>query len=332
MSEADVVAVILWAGVTLYAIFGGADFGGGFWDLTAGDAERGAPLREQIDRSLTPVWEANHVWLIFVLVVAWTSFPEAFGAVMSTLFIPLSLAAFGIVLRGAGFAFRHSVRSLQARRTFGAMFAISSVITPFFLGAAVGAIAAGKVPLDGDGDLVSSWLNVTGITIGLLFIATGAFISSVFLVYDARRDGEAELEEAFRRRAFGASIAAGVLSIVGLFVLHEEAKPLYEGLTSDGLPLVIASIAAGAAGLWALATKRVRLLRPLAVASTALLIWAWGVAQSPDILPGVATIDDVAAPDATLTSVIVVFVVAVLVVFPSLGLLYTLQRKASLEK
>jgi cytochrome bd ubiquinol oxidase subunit II len=332
MSEADVVAVILWAGVTLYAIFGGADFGGGFWDLTAGDAERGAPVREQIDRSLTPVWEANHVWLIFVLVVSWTSFPEAFGAVTSTLFIPLSLAAFGIVLRGAGFAFRHSVRSLQARRAFGAMFALSSVITPFFMGAAVGAIAAGNVPLDGDGDLVSSWLNVTGVTIGLLFIATGAFISAVFLVYDARRDSQPELEQAFTRRALGASIAAGVLSIVGLFVLHEEAKPLYDGLTSDALPLVIASIATGAAGLWALATKRVRLLRPLAVASTALLIWAWGVAQSPDVLPGVATIDDVAAPDATLTSVIVVFVFAVLILGPSFGLLYTLQRRASLEK
>jgi cytochrome bd ubiquinol oxidase subunit II len=332
MSEADVVAVILWAGLTLYAVFGGADFGGGFWDLTAGDAEKGAPLRELIDRSLTPVWEANHVWLIFVLVVAWTSFPEAFGAVMSTLFVPLSLAAFGIVLRGAGFAFRHSVRSLQARRAFGAMFALSSVITPFFMGAAVGAIAGGHVPLDGNGDLISSWLNLTGITVGVLFVATGAFISAVFLVYDARREGEEELEAAFARRALGASIVAGVVSILGLVVLHEDARQVYDGLTSDALPLVILSVLSGGVGLWALATRRVRLLRPIAVAAVTLLIWAWGVAQSPDILPGAATIDDVAAPSATLTSVIVVFCFAVAIVGPSLVLLYTLQRRAALEK
>jgi cytochrome bd ubiquinol oxidase subunit II len=332
MSEADIVAVILWAGVTLYAIFGGADFGGGFWDLTAGDAEKGAPMRALIDRSLTPVWEANHVWLIFVLVVAWTSFPEAFGAVMTTLFIPLSLAAFGIVLRGAGFAFRHSVRSLHARRAFGATFALSSVITPFFMGAAVGAIAGGRVPLEGDGDAVSSWLNLTGITIGLLFIATGAFTSAVFLVYDARREGDEELFEAFSRRALAASAAAGALSVLGLVVLHSDAEPLYEGLTSDALPLVILSVLAGGVGLWSLLTKRVKLLRPIAVAAVALLIWAWGVAQSPDILPGVASIDEVAAPDATLVSVIVVFVLAVLIIGPSLVLLYTLQRRAALEE
>jgi len=278
------------------------------------------------------VWEANHVWLIFVLVVAWTSFPEAFGAVMSTLFVPLTLAAVGIVLRGAGFAFRHSVRSLQARRAFGATFALSSVITPFFLGTAVGAIAGGRIPLDGDGDLISSWLNLTGVTIGLLFVATGAFIAAVFLVYDARREGDAELEEAFTKRALAASIVTGVLSVAGLVVLRDDARSLYDGLTSDALPLVILSVLCGAVGLWALATNRARLLRPIAVAAVALLIWAWGVAQSPDILPGVASIDDVAAPEGTLTTVIAVFGMAVLIVGPSLGLLYTLQRRETLEE
>jgi cytochrome d ubiquinol oxidase subunit II len=331
VSEADVVAAVLWTGVTLYAVLGGADFGAGFWDLTAGGAEKGAPMRAEIDRSLTPVWEANHVWLIFVLVVAWTSFPEAFGAVTSTLFVPLSLAAFGIVLRGAGFAFRHSVRSLHARRAFGATFALSSVITPFFMGTAVGAIAAGRVPLDGNGDRLSSWLNITGVTVGLLFVATGAFIAAVFLVYDAQRDGEAELEKAFTRRALAASVVTGALSVAGLFVLHHNARGLYEGLTSDALPLAALSLLCGAAGLWALLTGRVKLLRPLALAAVTALIWAWGAAQYPDILPGAATIDDVAAPDGTLTAVLVVFGFAVAVVGPSLGLLYTLQRRAALE-
>ena len=146
VTRADLCAAILWTGATLYAVFGGADFGAGLWDLIAGGAERGKRPRALIERSLTPVWEANHVWLIFILVVLWTAFPEAFGAVMSTLYVPLALAAVGIVLRGAGFAFRESVRSLEARRAMGAAFAVSSVLTPFFMGTVVGAIADGNVP------------------------------------------------------------------------------------------------------------------------------------------------------------------------------------------
>ena len=158
MSKADIAAVILWAGVTAYALFGGADFGGGFWDLLAGNAERGERPRVLIQHSLTPVWEANHVWLIFILVVLWTAFPKAFGAIMTTLYIPLALAAVGIVLRGAGFAFRKEIRGLGGRRAAGATFAISSVLTPFFMGTVAGAIAVGNVPASGDGDPVSSWL------------------------------------------------------------------------------------------------------------------------------------------------------------------------------
>ena len=158
MTRADVCAGILWVGATFYALFGGADFGGGFWDLVAGGAERGERPRALIQRSLTPVWEANHVWLIFILVVLWTAFPPAFSAVMTTLYVPIALAAVGIVLRGSGFAFRKSIEGLAGRRAAGATFAISSLLTPFFMGAVVGAIAAGNVPADGNGAPFSSWL------------------------------------------------------------------------------------------------------------------------------------------------------------------------------
>src|SRR5260221_564028 len=158
MSRADLAAAILWIGATLYALFGGADFGAGLWDLIAGDAKKGERPRALIQRSLTPVWEANHVWLIFILVVLWTAFSEAFGAIMSTLYVPIALAGVGIVLRGAGFAFRKSIESLEARRAMGAAFALSSVLTPFFMGTVVGAIAAGNVPPGGNGDAFSSWL------------------------------------------------------------------------------------------------------------------------------------------------------------------------------
>ena len=146
MGLSDLVAVLLFAGVIAYALFGGADFGCGFWDLTAGDADRGADLRHQIDRSIGPVWEANHVWLVFVLVYLWTAFPEAFAAVATALFAPLVGAAAGIVFRGGAFVFRKSASTLGQARFFGVLFASSSVLTPFFLGAAVGAVASGRVP------------------------------------------------------------------------------------------------------------------------------------------------------------------------------------------
>jgi cytochrome bd ubiquinol oxidase subunit II len=129
MTKADAALAILWVGATFYALFGGADFGGGLWDLVAGGAERGQRPRDLIQRSLTPVWEANHVWLIFVLVVLWTAFPPAFSAIFTTLYVPIALAALGIVLRGAGFAFRKSIVGLPQRRAMGATFAISSVLT-----------------------------------------------------------------------------------------------------------------------------------------------------------------------------------------------------------
>src|SRR3954468_20832786 len=176
MSKADAAAAILWVGATFYALFGGADFGGGVWDLVAGGSERGGRPRALIQRSLTPVWEANHVWLIFVLVVLWTAFPEAFSAIFTTLYVPLTLAALGIVLRGSGFAFRKSIEGLQGRRAMGAAFAISSLMTPFFMGAVVGAIAAGNVPAAGNGDAFSTWLAPLPLLIGAMFVASGAYL------------------------------------------------------------------------------------------------------------------------------------------------------------
>ena len=180
MTTAEVVAVALFAGVTFYAIFGGADFGGGFWDLVAGGGERGAKPRALIDASIGPVWEANHVWLIFCLVVLWTAFPTAFGSIMLTLFVPLFLAAIGIVLRGSGFAFRRVVLRLRNQRLFGAAFAISSVVVPYCMGAVAGGIASGRVPSGGtSGDLVDSWVNPTSILGGAYLLTTWKLVMKI---------------------------------------------------------------------------------------------------------------------------------------------------------
>src|SRR5829696_5789178 len=195
-------AVILFTAITMYAILGGADFGAGFWDLVAGGTKRGERPREVIDHSIGPVWEANHVWLIFVFVVLWTCFPEAYASIMLTLFVPLTIAAFGIVLRGASFAFRKSVVTLRDRRLFGALFAASSVLVPYCMGAVAGGIASGRVPAGGQaGDPVDSWINPTSVVTGLLAVAAVAYLAAVYLVWEARLRGDAELAEYFRRRA-----------------------------------------------------------------------------------------------------------------------------------
>ncbi len=327
MSKADAAAAILWVGATLYAVFGGADFGGGLWDLIAGGARKGEWPRARIQRSLTPVWEANHVWLIFILVVLWTAFPEAFGAIMSTLYVPLALAALGIVLRGAGFAFRKSVQRLEYRRAMGAAFAVSSVLTPFFMGTVVGAIAAGNVPASGNGDPFSSWIDLLPLLTGALFVATGAYLAAIFLVVDSHRAGDREMEGYFASRALVAGLVAGALAAAGIVALHADARYAYDRLLVEGLPLVIVSVLCGFGALALLLLRGRRGLRPLAIGAVVAVIWGWGVAQFPYLLPTSLKIGQAAAPGPTLDAVLIVFAVAAVVVLPALGLLYWLSQK-----
>ncbi len=328
MSTADAVAGVLWVGVTAYAVFGGADFGAGFWSLFAGRGDRGRRARELIDWAIGPVWEANHVWLIFVLVVLWTAFGSAFASIFSTLFIPLSLAALGIVLRGSGFAFQHTARRARGRAIAERLFGLSSLLTPFFLGTVVGAVAGGRVPVgNAAGDAVTSWFNPLSLVIGALFVATSAYLAAVFLVSDARRAGTPDLERYFIARALTAAVVAGALAVAGIVALHADARYLYDGLTGDALPLVILSALCGAAVLVLLRRGTPRGARPFAVGAVVAVVVGWGVAQHPYLLPKVLTIDAGAAPSATLTGLLIVFGVAVVLVIPSMALLYTLAQR-----
>ena len=329
----DTVAVVLLLALTAYAVLGGADFGAGFWDLIAGGPERGARPRELIEHSIGPVWEANHVWLIFIFVVSWTAFPEAYASIMLTLFVPLTLAALGIVLRGASFAFRKSVVTLRSRRGFGAAFAASSVLVPYCMGAVAGGIASGRVPAGGTaGDPVDSWINPTSIVTGVLAVVAVAYLAAVYLVWEARRASDAELAEYFRRRALVSAVVVAVVGAIGMVVLHDDAPYVFDGMTGRALPVVILGVVCGFGALVLLARDATRGARALAVLAVAGLVFSWGVAQWPYLLPESLTVSDAAAPSGTLNALVVTVVLAVLIVGPGFVLLYVLAQRGVLPE
>ena len=321
-------------GFTAYAVLGGADFGAGFWDLTAGGARRGGRVRGMVQRSMSPVWEANHVWLIFILVIAWTAFPVAFGSLFSTLSVPLFLAALGIISRGAAFALRGQAATIREARVLGATFAVSSVLTPFFLGAAVGGIASGRIPVGNQaGDVIDSWLNPTSIAIGVLAVLTGAYLAAVFLAGDSERAGLPDLVEAFRRRALGAGVVTGAAAIGTLLVVRADARPLFDGLTSgDGLLAVAVSAVTGLMTLVLVAMRRLGPARATAAAAVGAVVVGWALAQDPYLLPGELTLDDGAASDATLTALVVAVGLGFLTLLPSLAYLYRLVLRGTLDQ
>jgi cytochrome d ubiquinol oxidase subunit II len=327
MSLAAVVAAALFVGVIAYAVLGGADFGSGFYDLTAGTGRRGAELRTLIDHSVGPVWEANHVWLIYVLVMWWTGFPRAFAAATTTLFTPLMLALAGIVLRGAGFAFRKYAATFGQARLFGAMFAGSSLITPFFFGTVAGAIASGRVPAAGYGDPVGSWVNPTSLVGGCLAVTTCVFLAGVFLTADAVRGGETELAGRLRVRTIGVGAVAGLVVFAGLYPVLHDAPTLSHGLTHQGLPLLVVAALAGVTTMVLL----VRGLQPMrrsrwparvsAAVAVVAVVAGWGVGQYPWMLVDQVRIVDAAGATSTLAALLVVVVLAGVIVLPALSYL-----------
>jgi len=330
---ADLAAVFTLIGLTAYVVLGGADFGAGFWDLTAGGAERGAPVRSMIKRAMAPVWEANHVWLIFVLVMLWTAFPEAFGSITSTLAVPLFLAALGIVLRGGAFALKGEAGTVGEARALGATFALSSVLVPFFLGAAAGAIAAGEVPVgNAEGDLWASWTGTLPVFVGFLAVATGAHLAAVFLGADSQRAAEPELVGRFRARALGSGAAAGALAIAGLVIANSEAPRMYDGLTSGaGLVCVIGSALAGVVTLWLEWCQRFEPARYTAAAAVAAIVAGWALAQEPYLLPPELTVDEAAASDATLAALVIAATIGLALLIPALAWLFRLTLSGKLR-
>ncbi|MGH3740410.1 MAG: cytochrome d ubiquinol oxidase subunit II [Micromonosporaceae bacterium] len=327
MTAAEAVAALLFGALTAYALLGGADFGGGLWDLVAGGDRRGQRARGLIEHSLGPVWEANHVWLIFTVVLLWTGFPSVFAAVASTMYIPLTVAALGIIVRGAGFAFRKTSTTLAAQRLFGAGFAVSSVLTPFFLGAVAGGIASGRVPPGiAEGDLVTSWWNPTSVAAGVLAVGVCGYLAAVFLVRDAQRHAP-DLVPRLRRRALATGLVVGGLAVAGLVVVGMDAPALAARLRAPvPAALVAVSATSGLVSLALLWRRRFVAVRITAGTAAGGVLWAWAAAQHPMLLPPGATIAGAAADPAVLHAVLVASAVGAAILAPSLWWLLRISQ------
>ena len=331
MGLAELPLLLALVGLVAYVVLGGADFGAGLWYmLLPGDGRR--PLRDHTYHAMGPVWEANHVWLIFVLVVVWTAYPTAFGAIFSTLYIPLFVAALGIIVRGTCYAVR-GFASGPREWVLGVLFGASSILTPFALGAAVGAISSGRVPLgNAAGDPIDSWLNPTSLLVGTLAVATSGYLAAVWLTADAARAGREELIEAFRKRALAAGAVAGALALGGLLVLRADAERIHDGLTSGvGLAAVVVSAVAGVATMTFVARRRLEPARWSAAVAVAAIVAGWAIAQQPQLLPGL-TVEEAAAGDGTLVALLVSLAIGAVVLVPSLVLLFALVVRGRFDE
>jgi cytochrome bd ubiquinol oxidase subunit II len=322
--------VFVLAGVALYTVLAGADFGAGIWQLLSGPGEHGERIREHAHESMGPVWEANHVWLIFVLTVTWTSYPVFFGSIASTLSVALFIAGLGIILRGASYALRSGAASGRETLMVDGAFSIASLLTPFALGCTAGAIAAERVPVgNAAGDEFSSWLSPVPLMVGALAVCFSVYMAAIFLAADEHRTGDREMADSFRIRALVAGAVAGAVSIAALIVVHADAHSLYTGLVHGGaLATMIVSVVAGLITLglvWARVFEPARVTGAIAVAA---VIAAWAIARHPVLLPGL-TIAQAAASHDTLVTVVVAVVAGGVLLFPSLALLFTITFRGA---
>ncbi|TMC02247.1 MAG: cytochrome d ubiquinol oxidase subunit II [Chloroflexi bacterium] len=321
MTEA--VVVILWLSLSAYAVLAGADFGGGVWDALAW-GPRAHRQRRAVAFAMGPVWEANHVWLIFLIVGLFTAFPPAFAALAVALYLPFTAAMTGIVLRGAAFAFRaHGREAVGRLQPWGVVFGAASVLTPAFLGAAAAAVASGAIRVSG-GRVTSGpfdgWTTPLALDFALLAVSICAYLAATYLMVETQ--DEPDLQADFRRRAVGAGLASGAFALLGLVIAWFTARPLVDELLGRGLPLLALALLNGPVALVAVLRGHPRVARRAVIGQIVLVLWAWGVGQYPALVPPDLTVRGTAAPDATISLMLVVVAAGMAVLLPSLYLLF----------
>ena len=324
-----VMAALLALSLNAYVLFGGADFGGGVWDLLASGPRRNRQ-REVIAHALGPIWEANHVWLIFAIVLTFTCFPPVAARLGTVLHIPLTLMLIGIVLRGSAFTFRtYGSQHDAAQHRWGRIFSSASVITPILLGVSIGAVASGRVGQETTGGFVlqyvEPWLTPFAFGVGLLALALFAFLAAVFLTLETQ---DHDLCEDFRRRALASGIAVFLASALVLLLSKGQAPLVMSGLTASpwALPLHLATGVTAVAVLAALWLRRFRLARIGAGLQVSLIFWGWALAQYPLLIPPGFTIEGSAAPHSTLRALLIATAFGGMVLVPSLWYLFRIFK------
>jgi cytochrome d ubiquinol oxidase subunit II len=324
MSDAIVLEMVILVSLILYALSGGADFGGGVWDLLA-SGPRAQRQREAIDHAIAPIWEANHVWLIVVVVVLFSAFPPAFGAIMTALHVPLTLVLVGIVLRAAAFVFRkYDVQTGAAPRRWGRVFGVSSLFTPFLLGLCLGALASGEIRLT-EGRVVTGflagWTRPFAIGCGLFAQGLFAFLAATYLTVDMAHD--TDVRDDFRRRALIAGVLLAPIALLVFLLAGSGAPRVFAGLTDTWAPLLLfATSVAAVAALVALWTRKFRLARAAAAMQVTFILLGWALAQYPFLIVPDLTFTDAAAPPNVLRLLTWVFVAGAIVLAPSFYYLF----------
>jgi cytochrome d ubiquinol oxidase subunit II len=334
IGPAELVAGIALVALNAYVLLGGADFGGGVWDLLA-SGPRKREQRALVAEAIGPIWEANHVWLILVVVLLFTCFPPAFARLAVVLHIPLSLMLIGIVLRGSAFTFRsHYGRgpgdAADASHYWGRIFAIASGGTPVLLGLCVGALAGPGLPRPAGGGFyatyVAPWLTLFGVTVGVLALCLFAFLAAVYLTLETE---DPALREDWRRRALGSAGAVFVVAFGALGLALAENLHMGRGLTEGpaAAPLHVATGLAALTAIGALWRRRYRLARVAAAGQVSLILWGWALGQYPYLIPPDLTIRAAAAPRITLVLVLWALAAGALVLFPSLVYLFRVFKR-----
>ena len=314
--------------LTFYALTGGADFGAGVWASLAW-GPRAKAQRDLITRAITPIWEANHVWLILVVTILFTAFPAAFSTITTVLHLPLTLMLIGIVLRGSAFVFAHHDITPETREhPWGRVFSAASLMTPVLLGVTIGTIAAGNVRLKPStfaATFVYPWLAPFPLVIGLLALALFAFLAAVYLTLETT---ERALQEDFRRRALASALAVALLALVAALLARTEAPGIWEGLSEQPWGWLAFSLTTvlGIGSLLALWFRRYRLARMCVVAQVTFILWGWALAQYPYLVPPSHTLFNSAAPHATLRVLLIVLLLGAILLFPSLYYLFRIFK------
>lgn len=314
------LALILMVSLTLYVLLGGADYGGGVWDLLSSGPRR-QQQRELISNAITPVWEANHVWLVLVIVLLFAGFPAAFAAITTALNIPLTVLVIGIVMRGSSFVFRaYHTGDERTQRRWGLIFAIASIVTPVCLGVVVGAISSGRV-LVRDGVSVNGflapWLGTFPLMVGLFALSLFVFLAAVYLTVEAR---EPALQEDFRRKALVSGVIVAVMALGTFLAARTGAHAIYSGLLRPSLVWIVqgATASYAIAAFVALLKRKYKVARGAAMLQVGLILWGWALSQFPFFMQGDLSISQAAAAPPVLWALIGATIAGLLVLFPSI--------------